>query len=38
MIRTEMGLSPMNVKAQTKEGEGQEQRFIYPEQLSHTKS
>ena len=26
----QMGLSPMNVKAQTKEGEGQEQQFIYP--------
>ncbi|MBS1598948.1 MAG: gliding motility-associated ABC transporter substrate-binding protein GldG [Bacteroidetes bacterium] len=26
----QLGLSPMNVKAQTKEGEGQEQRFIYP--------
>ncbi|PWT74434.1 MAG: gliding motility-associated ABC transporter substrate-binding protein GldG [Bacteroidetes bacterium] len=25
-----MGLSPMNVKAQTKEGEGQEQQFIFP--------
>jgi ABC-2 type transport system permease protein len=25
-----MGLSPMNVKAQVKEGEGQEERFIYP--------
>lgn len=25
-----MGLSPMNVKAQTKEGQGQEERFIYP--------
>ena len=25
-----MGLSPMNVKAQVKEGEGQEQRFIFP--------
>jgi gliding-associated putative ABC transporter substrate-binding component GldG len=25
-----MGLSPMNVKAQVSEGEGQEQRFIYP--------
>ena len=26
----QMGLSPMNVKAQTREGEGQEQQFIYP--------
>lgn len=26
----QMGLSPMNVKAQTKEGEGKEERFIYP--------
>lgn len=25
-----LGLSPMNVKAQTKQGEGQEERFIYP--------
>lgn len=25
-----LGLTPMNVKAQTKEGEGQEERFIYP--------
>lgn len=25
-----MGLSAMNVKAQTKEGEGQEERYIYP--------
>jgi len=25
-----LGLSPMNVKAQAKEGEGEEQRFIYP--------
>jgi ABC-2 type transport system permease protein len=25
-----LGLNPMNVKAQVKEGEGQEQRFIYP--------
>jgi gliding-associated putative ABC transporter substrate-binding component GldG len=25
-----MGLNPMNVKAQVKEGEGQEERFIYP--------
>jgi ABC-2 type transport system permease protein len=25
-----LGLNPMNVKAQTGEGEGQEQRFIYP--------
>src|SRR5882724_542557 len=26
----QLGLSPMNVKAQTKEGEGQEERYIYP--------
>lgn len=26
----QMGLSPMNVKAQTKEGEGHEEQFIYP--------
>ena len=26
----QMGLNPMNVKAQVREGEGQEQRFIYP--------
>ena len=25
-----LGLSPMNVKAQVKEGEGQEERYIYP--------
>lgn len=25
-----MGLSPMNVKAQVKEGEGQEERYVYP--------
>lgn len=25
-----LGLTPMNVKAQTREGEGQEERFIYP--------
>ncbi len=25
-----MGLNPMNVKAQTREGEGQEERYIYP--------
>src|ERR1700712_5120432 len=25
-----LGLSPMNVKAQTTQGEGQEERFIYP--------
>lgn len=25
-----LGLTPMNVKAQTSEGEGQEERFIYP--------
>ncbi|HZG23279.1 MAG TPA: gliding motility-associated ABC transporter substrate-binding protein GldG [Chitinophagaceae bacterium] len=26
----QLGLAPMNVKAQTREGEGQEERFIYP--------
>ncbi|HEX4851124.1 MAG TPA: Gldg family protein, partial [Puia sp.] len=26
----QMGLNPMNVKAQTKEGEGQQEQFIYP--------
>src|ERR1700712_2253236 len=25
-----LGLAPMNVKAQVKQGEGQEERFIYP--------
>lgn len=26
----QLGLSPMNVKAQVKEGEGQEERYVYP--------
>jgi len=30
-----LGLSPMNVQAQTSEGEGHEERFIYPGALLH---